>query len=403
MPVNPALRSLATDGRFSLQDAQQLKQLVQQGKVSQEEAKEALTRYGEVMDPEAGRVLEQFTGATRASTMGSLPAGVQGQTLRRGDNGPDVSTLQRGLMALGQKQQNPAFTLPSGVDGAYGNETASAVRAFQSANGITATGVADPNTMRALDAALRGERFTPSPTQPTGAQPTVPTRPARGLGGTGGTGSTAPVATTPAGPTRATPEATVAAAEAIVAGPNARNYGVSERWINNDPRHAAPTNKPINGTADRWKCNLFAGNVMVAAGFEPPYYGNRRTGGEYPNANQLYKWSDKYAARNGNANNVRFTLGDEVRDMPNMSPEARRARLDEMFSKLKPGDLLIADHVGTEVADGGHCRVYLGKDENGNHRFAQAAQGQAETQVEGPDDVMNEEHLWILRPNTPRR
>jgi hypothetical protein len=59
--------------------------------------------------------------------------------------------------------------------------------------------------------------------------------------------------------------------------------------------------------------------------------------------------------------------------------------------------------VGTEVADGGHCRVYLGKDEDGVHRFAQAANSAAEIQREGPDDVMGEEHLWILRPNTPRR
>lgn len=399
MPVNPALRNLATDGRFSLQDAQQLKQLVQNGTVTQEEAKEALNRYGEVMDPEAGRLLESFTGGRRASAMGAIPADVQGKTLQRGDNNLDVAILQRSLMALGQKQQNAAFTLPSGVDGAYGNDTASAVRAFQAANGISPTGIADPNTMRAIDAALRGERFTPSPTQPPTTTPQQPTRATRGLGG----GTTAPVTTTPAGPARATPAATVAAAENLVNGRTAANYGVSERWINNDPRHAAPVGRGINGTADRWKCNLFAGNVMAAAGFEPPYYGNRRTGGEYPNANQLYKWSDQYAARNGNANNVRFQLRGEMRDMPNMTLENRRARLDELFSKLEPGDMLIADHVGTEVADGGHCRVYLGKDENGNHRFAQAAQGRAEIQLETPDDVMGEEHLWILRPNTPRR
>jgi hypothetical protein len=220
------------------------------------------------------------------------------------------------------------------------------------------------------------------------------------LGGTTVT-TTTPVAGSTA-PARATAAATVAAAEALVNGPTATNYGVPSRWINSDPRHAAPVNREINGTANRWKCNLFAGNVMAAAGFEPPYYGNGRTG-EYPNANQLYKWSDAYAARNGNANNVRFHLGGEMRDMPSMTAEERSAKLDELFAQLQPGDLLIADHVGTDVADGGHCRVYLGKDEQGNHRFAQAAQAQAEIQLEGPADVAGEEHLWILRPSTPRR
>ena len=40
-----------------------------------------------------------------------------------------------------------------------------------------------------------------------------------------------------------------------------------------------------------WKCNLFGGNALYVAGFEPPYYGNRGKG-EYPNANQFYTFSD---------------------------------------------------------------------------------------------------------------
>lgn len=402
MPVNPALRSLADDGRFSLRDAQRVQQLVQDGAVSETEAQEAMQRYGDVMDADAGNAMESFTGAARSSAMVQLPTALQSRTLLAGDRGADVATLQRGLMALGQKQQNVAFTLPSGVDGHFGRETTSAVSAFQAANGIAVTGVADPATMSALDVALRGARTTTTMTGSGGTQPTGSggQRPARGLAGrdpvvaTGGT---------PVRPARATPAATVAAAEALVNGPTAVNYGVPSRWINNDPRHAAPVGREINGTANKWKCNLFAGNVIAAAGFEPPYYGNNRTGGEYPNANQLYKWSDQYAARFGNANNVRFTLGGEMRDMPNMTPEERTAQLDELFAKLQPGDLLIADHLGTDVADGGHCRVYLGKDADGHHRFAQAAQGQAEIQLEGPADVQGEEHLWILRPNTARR
>jgi hypothetical protein len=405
MPVNLALKNLARDGRFSLEDARTLQQLVQRGQVSQAEARETLKRYGDVMDPEAGRLLEGFTGGQRSGTMTSLPPEILSQTIRHGAQGANVETLQRGLQALGMREQNPAFTMPSGVDGMFGTETRNAVRAFQQAHGITATGTADPATLQALDRALKGERAQQTPTPPPAPAPSGQApRPRRGLGGaetptppvrpdnvTGPTGANAP----------GTPGAVVAAAESLVNGPNASHYGVHERWINNDPRHAAPANREINGTADRWKCNLFAGNVMAAAGFEPPYYGNRRTGGEYPNANQLYKWSDAYAARNGNQ--ARFHMRDEIRDLPNMTPEQREARVNQMLERLQPGDLLIADHVGNEVSDGGHCRVFLGRDEAGNYRFAQAGRERAEIRSESAANLVGEEHLWILQPNTVRR
>lgn len=395
MPVNPALRQLARDGRFSVDDARTLQQLVQRGDVTKAEAKEALQRYGEVMDPEAGRLLESFTGGSRNQAFAGVPAELQGRTLRSGSSGGDVETLQRALMSLGMRDQNAGFTMPSGVDGKFGSETANAVRAFQTANNIRATGVATPETLRALDRALRGEQATTS-TPPSPPSPTTP-RPRLGL-----QQPTAPVpAQSTSGP--ATPAAVVNAAEGLVNGPHAQNYGVPSGWVNNDPRHAAPTDRPVNGTVGRWKCNLFAGNTLAAAGFEPPYYGNRRTGGEYPNANQLYKWSDRYAGRFGNANNVRFHLRDEVRDMPKLSDADRRAQVGKLLEQLKPGDLLIADHLGDAVSDGGHCRVFLGRDDQGNYRFAQAGSERAEVRAEHVDNLLQEEHLWILQPNTPRR
>lgn len=408
MPVNFALKSLARDGRFSLDDAQKLQQLVQRGEVSEAEAQEALKRYGDVMDPEAGSLLESFTGGARAASVQGLGAELSRKTLRHGASGDDVRTLQRGLMALGMREQNPAFTMPTGVDGQFGNETRNAVRAFQRAHGIPPTGVADPATLRALDEELRGEvrpgSFTPAAAPlPSGQMP----RPTLGLqrpADEATTPASAPATDAPAaGPPPATNEATAAAAQSLVDGPTGASYGTSEAWVNNDPRHAAPTGRPLNGTKDKWKCNLFAGNVMAAAGFEPPYYGNRRTGGEYPNANQLYKWSDRYAARYGNANHVRFEMRDEVKNLPRLSDDEKETRIQQMLDRLEPGDLLIADHVGSDVADGGHCRVFLGKDEDGDYRFAQAGDNAAEVASESAGDLMDEEHLWILRPNTPRK
>jgi hypothetical protein len=183
MPVNPALRNLARDGRFSLDDAKTLKQMVQQGQVSPDEAKEALQRYGDIMDPEAGSMLAGFTGGQAPSSSTSLPAGTKPST--PGQQSDDVKSLQHGLMTLAQKGQDPTLSLPTGADGIYGHETKSAVKAFQTANGIQATGVADANTLAKLDEKLRAasqRTNTPAaaPQAPTAQAP----KPARGLGGT---------------------------------------------------------------------------------------------------------------------------------------------------------------------------------------------------------------------------
>ena len=53
MPVNPTIRSLASDGRLSQADAQQLKQAVQSGQVTRAEVQDAAGRYNEAMEPEA--------------------------------------------------------------------------------------------------------------------------------------------------------------------------------------------------------------------------------------------------------------------------------------------------------------------------------------------------------------
>lgn len=66
-------------------------------------------------------------------------------TLKRGDKGPDVVTLQRILLARGYSVG------PDGADGDFGANTDKAVRDFQRAHGLTVDGVVGPKTWAALN------------------------------------------------------------------------------------------------------------------------------------------------------------------------------------------------------------------------------------------------------------
>ena len=65
------------------------------------------------------------------------------RTLRKGDRGDDVADLQRLLNA------DPRY--PTKVDGIFGGDTESSVRAFQADNGLTADGIVGPKTWAKLD------------------------------------------------------------------------------------------------------------------------------------------------------------------------------------------------------------------------------------------------------------
>jgi hypothetical protein len=187
------------------------------------------------------------------------------------------------------------------------------------------------------------------------------------------------------------------------------NYGTHQPWFNVDPNHALPANVSLGGLAknDRnpngvWKCNLFGGNAMYAGGFEPPYYNNRGKG-EYPNANQFYKFSDKYASQYGNK--VHFKMVDEVR-LDGLDHAEKEKRLIEVLKNAQPGDLLMVDHMGTDVSDGGHTRVVMANDlqadGTGQIHSAQATMTEGAIRGEGLSSFTGEEHVWILRPNRPR-
>lgn len=92
--------------------------------------------------------------------------------LRKGDRGPAVKTLQQALIDAG-------YDLPKfGADGAFGNETESAVKDYQRDRGLTADGIVGPITMGILDA-----EFTPAPippvppTPPASNPPSTPQQP----------------------------------------------------------------------------------------------------------------------------------------------------------------------------------------------------------------------------------
>jgi LysM repeat protein len=187
------------------------------------------------------------------------------------------------------------------------------------------------------------------------------------------------------------------------------NYGTDQPWFNLDPNHALPAGVNLGGLAknDRnpngvWKCNLFGGNALYAAGFEPPRYGNRPTG-EYPNANQFFKWSDAHAAQYGNK--VHFKMVGEV-NIQGLSEDEKRTQLIAALRNAQPGDLIMVDHMGDGIADGGHTRVVMGNglqaDGSGEIHSAQATATEAAVRGEGLSSFLGEEKLWVLRPNKRR-
>ena len=70
------------------------------------------------------------------------------QTLKPGDQGTQVKTLQKALTSLGYSPGTP--------DGDYGPSTQNAVERFQIAKGLAEDGVVGPATLNALQKALAG-------------------------------------------------------------------------------------------------------------------------------------------------------------------------------------------------------------------------------------------------------
>ncbi|MBI3182401.1 MAG: peptidoglycan-binding protein [Myxococcales bacterium] len=302
------------------------------------------------------------------------PVPASNPTLRQGARGPAVARLQAALNQAGFDVGAP--------DGRFGTRTAAALKSFQQANGLTADGVAGAQVWQKLSEPPQAPAASPAP---GGWRPRNPA-------------TTAPVWSA-SGTAKANPAAVGESARRLVE-ERAIHYGVDQPWVNIDPNHALRPNTPQQFLKGRWKCNLFGGNALHAAGFEPPFYGNAGRG-EYPNANQWYKWSDKYAS--AHRNKVHFKLVDEV-PVVGLDPARREAAIAELMKKAQPGDMLMADHLGDTVADGGHTRVVVANnfERNGTVDFAQASFDQATIKSEAPGSLVGEERIWLLRPNRPR-
>lgn len=117
------------------------------------------TQYGVVKS----KVTESkwtFWGELTAVDYGSegggetVPEEPKKKTLRKGDKGEDVKELQKELINLG-------YPLPKyGADGDFGKETETAVKAFQTDNGLKADGVVGEKTYAALEKANPLQLYT---------------------------------------------------------------------------------------------------------------------------------------------------------------------------------------------------------------------------------------------------
>lgn len=86
------------------------------------------------------------TTVTRTATQPPQPA-LPTTTLKPGDHGAAVAQLQHALAQAGYS--------PGTIDSSYGPATTQAVKSFQQQHGLTADGVAGPQTLTALRHALR--------------------------------------------------------------------------------------------------------------------------------------------------------------------------------------------------------------------------------------------------------
>jgi hypothetical protein len=369
MPVlTPPATALVKNARFTAADFNNLHQAFKKQRATLEDLKAIATRYTDTLEPGVGN---WFKGLLKANNVTlNFPEPIRNlaeeTSLLMGqitlpDSGrrhPSVKFVQRALIALASRTQVMDYMLVQfGADGDYGEETVKAVKAFQQFNALPVTGKVDATTARALDAALR-QTQAPGAFNPTATD-------------------------------------IVAAALELCQEPVALNYGVPHPWINTDPMHNVPAERPFMPLVNRWKCNLYGGNVLRKAGFEPPYFGNQGKG-EYPNANQWFKWSDTYASRF--SNKVHFQLIDEIKytELPIAEHDSRTRRF---LSKVQLGDYVLADHLGEEVQDGGHTRVAVSLHADGTVGFAQARQEQSLVEIETVIDFTSEERIWLMRPN----
>ena len=177
------------------------------------------------------------------------------------------------------------------------------------------------------------------------------------------------------------------------------DYGVEGVWHSPNPHvpgNAHPDSTPYSNTKGHWKCNLFGLDSVYQAGFEVPHYG-KGDKGWYPIATEMHKFSE--------GPNPYFDKVEELH-LDGLSVEEKRAKIRDLMRQAKPGDLLMANHQGPDVSDGGHTRVVVSNnmDVDGTLDCAQARQDSAQILHEDENSIgrisnySSEEILYLLRP-----
>lgn len=132
------------------------------GRSTEDAVKAFQKRNGLTADGKVGEQtltkLNSVSAVKAANAATATPKATQATSLQLGDTGDAVSALQRRLKALGY------FT--GTVDGIYGSETRTAVRAFQRNNGLNTNGRATAETLAKLNSssAVVAVTATPKPT-----------------------------------------------------------------------------------------------------------------------------------------------------------------------------------------------------------------------------------------------
>ncbi len=396
MPVTNAMKKVLGDGVVERREVPQLSRDIGRGTRASDLRKLAGPQFVDALEGGTGDDLVRlgrqhgvelsFTAPVKdIAAAGDVLAGRA--TLKRGGTNREASVVavQRGLMALSSRLQQPKIALPNwGADGDYGGETEKAVVAFQTiygaAHGLTPNGEVDDKTAKLLNDMVGRTSVPKLLVDEVGAM--------------------------------APSKKTVLAACDFLLKHDARLYGTQSDWRCRDPKHPqfsdARAETDVSGrycdvsmNGSGWKCNLALGTALYLAGFEPPRYPS----GAYPIATELFRYTKAIQGRNAR-DHVELDLKAQVKNLDQMSADERRAKVAALIDQAEPGQLLIVDHGSGGGADGGHCRIIRDvSDWNGGRgtiRCFQASSRAALDKDHVLSDFTGEKHVYLLEANTPR-
>ncbi|MBK8010774.1 MAG: peptidoglycan-binding protein [Deltaproteobacteria bacterium] len=178
------LSTIAQDARVTRQEVGTIESSVARGTIDRPELETFVNQHWDIFDSDArtsingllGRIgapQHRNTGTVQLRSEPSLSAVFSGDVVLGRERNPtheSVVFVQRALMALAKRDENPRLMPEGGADGNFGTNTDRAVRAFQEdvmrLPDDEVDGLVGPDTIAALDDDLRNGEPT-SPTPPT--------------------------------------------------------------------------------------------------------------------------------------------------------------------------------------------------------------------------------------------